>query len=210
LGQHIIQYFEDGKKFGVNIQYIIEHTPRGTAGSLSSIPNLGDNFILLLGDILFNIDINKMFTFHKTNKAECTVFVHPNNHPYDSDITLLDNNNKIYNILDKNRDNTQWYPNCVNAGIYIFQTKICQLLPEKPLNLEKDVIKLLISRKRIYGYKSSEYVKDIGTVQRFHEAEQDIINHLPEKRSLKNKQKAIFLDRDGTINKEVGLIYNPS
>ena len=207
LGNIIIDYFGDGKSFGVNIQYILEHTPRGTGGSLGSIPNLGEDFILLLGDVLFNVDINRMFYFHKVNKAECTLFVHPNNHPYDSDIIILDKNNKVNNILSKKEAREYWYPNCVNAGICIFQTKICEQLPDEVLDLEKDVIKSLISKKTVYGYISSEYVKDIGTEKRLYEAEQDVINNLLEKHCLKNKQKAIFLDRDGTINREVGLIY---
>lgn len=209
LGKAIMDYFGDGEKFGVHIQYILEHTPRGTAGSLASIPNLGNDFILLLGDILFNVDLNRMFSFHKVNKAECTLFVHPNNHPYDSNIIIL-KNDKVINILDKKEKNDNWYPNCVSAGIYIFQTKVCEQLPDKVLDLEKDVIQSLILKNTVYGYISSEYVKDIGTEKRFHEAEQDLALNLPKKRSLKQKQKAIFLDRDGTINQEVGLISDLS
>lgn len=209
LGKAIIDYFGNGSDFGVNIQYIFEHTPRGTAGSLGSIPDLDDDFVLLLGDVLFDIDLSRMFSFHRANKAECTVFVHPNNHPYDSNIVIL-KNDKVVDILDKKKDRAHWYPNCISAGIYIFQTKICQQLPDEVLDLEKDVIQSLISKGTVYGYASSEYAKDIGTEKRFYEAEQDLILNLPKKRSLKQKQKAIFLDRDGTINQEVGLISNPS
>ena len=206
LGNIIVDYFGDGSKFGINLYYIFEHTPRGTAGSLASIPDLDDDFVLLLGDVLFDIDLSRMFSFHKVNKAECTVFVHPNNHPYDSNIVIL-KNDKVINILDKKETRAYWYPNCISAGIYIFQTKICQQLPDEVLDLEKDVIQSLILKKTVYGYASSEYAKDIGTEKRFHEAEQDLAQNLLKKRSLKQKQKAIFLDRDGTINKEVGLIY---
>lgn len=208
LGEKIIEYFGHGENFDVNISYLVEYTPMGTGGMLSSIPHLGDNFILIFGDILFNIDVKKMLTFHKEKQALCTLFVHPNNHPYDSNIVILDDDNKVTNILGKEGTHKYWYPNCTSAGIYIFKTEICQRFSFDILDLEQDIIKPLIKEEIVYGYNSSEYVKDMGIATRLQEAEKDIENNLPEKRSLKHKQKAIFLDRDGTINEEVGLIHS--
>ena len=85
---------------------------------------------------------------------------------------------------------------------------IFKVFPQLPkLDLEENILPFL---RYLYSYKSTEYVKDIGTVERFHQVEADIKNGVPIARSLKNKQKAIFLDRDGTINYKNDLISDPT
>lgn len=196
--------------FGTSVSYYTETTPLGTAGALPWMKELlDDEFFLIYGDVFFDIDFQRMIDFHHTHKGEGTLFIHPNSHPYDSDLVELDKNSKIQQIFYKGNTNlTKWKHNYTNAGIYLFNKSILNSFPNKEkVDLEKDVLPHL---EYLYGYKSTEYVKDMGTVDRYYQVREDVLNGIPFHRNLKNKQKAIFLDRDGTINKEVGLISKPN
>lgn len=210
LGDKIKQYFKDGKDFGVNITYIEENEPLGTAGAFYYIKDyIKEDFILLFGDIIFDIYLKKMIDFHNMKSSYATLFVHPNSHPYDSDIILMDINSKIIGFDSKNNIRTYSYDNCVNAGIYIISSKLIQKIDKlKKLDLEKDILSKEIYEENIFGYYSSEYVKDVGTVERIKKTSEDIHKNILKSKNLKNKQKCIFLDRDGTINIHKGLIIS--
>ena len=196
-------------KFGDTVKYFEENEPLGTAGALPMIKNLlDDEFALIYGDLFFDIDFQRMIKFHKKCKGEGVLFVHPNSHPYDSDIIDFDDDYRIKRIIFKdNKPKYTWLHNYTNAGIYFFNKCILNTFPnKKKIDLEKEVLPYL---EYLYAYTSPEYVKDIGTVDRFYQVEKDILNKLPAHRNLKNKQKAIFLDRDGTINYLAGYITTP-
>ena len=211
LGDKIKDYFGNGDKFNIQITYVKENTPLGTAGAFYHLKNLihNDNFLLVFGDVFFNIDIKKMLEFHNCKNSMATLFVHPNSHPYDSDLVTLDSNSKIQEFNSKNNIRDYWYDNCVNAGFYILNKSVCDLIKEeKRYDLEKDILfKLVEENQPVFGYHSSEYIKDIGTVERIQNTLHDIWLEIPEQKCLKNKQKCIFIDRDGTINQYKGLIY---
>ncbi|WP_197971946.1 HAD-IIIA family hydrolase [Treponema zioleckii] len=210
LGNVIRNYFGNGSKFGITAQYIEENEPLGTAGSFYFLKNKldGEPFFLIFGDVLFDIDLGRMFDFHRKNRSLATLFVHPNSHPFDSDLVEVDSEGKILKFDSKHNMRNYWYKNCVNAGLYILNPEICNLVsnPAKK-DLEKDILSKVIAEGRdVFGYKSPEYVKDVGTVERINSAKKDIESGFIEKRSLRNKQKCIFLDRDGTLNVYKGLI----
>lgn len=223
LGHMIRDYFCDGsgvssatgKPFGVNINYVIEDTPLGTAGALYLLKDeLTDDFLLLNGDIIFDINVNRFYQFHKSKGGIATLFTHPNNHPYDSGIIVSDQNGKVQNWLHK-EDKRLWYQNRVNAGIHMLSPEILKdsaglgLFSElKKVDLDRDVLKPLIPFGQLYVYDSPEYVKDMGTPERFFSVIEDINSGKVKARNLYNKQKAIFLDRDGIINKHVGFLRN--
>lgn len=212
LGEKIQEYFGDGSDFGVQISYIQEKEPLGTAGSLYYIKEwlTDDSFFLIFGDVFFNIDLNRMLQFHISKDSIATLFVHPNSHPFDSDIVVMDTNERIERFDSKNNVRSYWYENCVNAGFYILNKRVCDYVtaPVK-LDLEKNLLSRLIEEKQpVYGYRSPEYIKDIGTVDRINATIKDIESGFIDARCLSHKQKCIFLDRDGTINKYKGLLYN--
>ncbi len=211
LGNKIREYFLDGKSFGVNINYIEEDAPLGTAGALSMLPPLlkEKEFFLIFGDVMFNIDMERMYRFHRDKSAFATLFAHPNGHPFDSDLLVCAKDNRVQRFDSKNNDRNYWYRNCVNAGIYLFDSDICNYVPRnKKVDLEKELLSGLIEKnKPVFAYESPEYVKDVGTVDRIHLSEKEIQSGYLEKRNQKNKQKAIFLDRDGTINIKNDLVY---
>lgn len=210
LGEKIQEYFGDGSKFGVQIEYFVEEAPLGTAGSFYYLKGMlkEDTFLMMSGDLLFDIDFERMVCFHREKNSAATLFVHPNGHPYDSDLLVLDSEGRAIRFDSKHNTRDYWYDNCVNAGIFVFSKKICDRVPEPvKRNLENDIIKGMIDDgEPVYGYRSPEYVKDVGTVDRIAQGLTDIESGFIEARCLKNKQKCIFLDRDGTINKKNGFI----
>ncbi len=210
LGHVIRDYFGDGKKFSVNIEYHNESIPLGTAGALIALKDkLSMDFLLINGDLMFDIDFNRFAAFHRGKNALATVLTHPNNHPFDSEIIITDEGNKITGWLSRTDKRTA-FKNRVNAGIHILSPQILNSLHVvSRLDLDKDVLIPLLDTGRIYAYSSPEYVKDMGTPKRYREVCDDFLSGKVNAKNLQNKQKAVFLDRDGTINKYEGLITNP-
>jgi len=208
LGNVIKDYFKDGIDFGVNISYITEANPLGSGGSLYYLKErINDDFLLIFGDIVFSIDFNRFINFHKENKAKISLFAHPNSHPYDSDLLSVNSNNQVIRLDSKTNTRNYYYKNLVNAGLYVISSDVLTTITDlRKRDLEKDIILPLIDRKEVYAYQSSEYVRDAGTPDRYYSINQDILNGIVEKRNLKNKQKCIFLDRDGTINLYKGFV----
>jgi len=210
LGHKIQGFLRNGQEFGVSIQYIEETTPLGTAGALYMLPPLltGEDFFLVFGDVLFEIDLSRMVRFHQERKAMATLFVHPNVHPFDSDLVVCDERGKVLKFDSKHNIRDYWYHNCVNAGFYLMNREICTLVPENTkVDLEKQLLTELIENEQpVYGYRSPEYIKDVGTVERIIRADEELKSGFVASRCLNKKQKAIFLDRDGTINKKNGLV----
>ena len=211
LSDQIKDYFKDGRDLGLNISYINEDEPLGTAGALFFLKeDMNEDFLLLMGDLITGVDFNRFMEFHKKRGKTATLFVHPNSHPYDSDLIVTDGDGKVTAVLPKNEERSSYYRNQVNAGIYAFSNKVLELIPEKKkTDLDKEIIKPLISKGEVEAYRSGEYVKDMGTPDRYEAVAADIKNGIISARNLKNKQKCIFLDRDGTINEYCGFVRRP-
>lgn len=207
LGHIIKEYFSDGKNFGVRIEYIEEKEPLGTAGALYLLKDkIKEDFLLLCGDLIFDIDIRKFYAAHKKYGGEITLFTHPNSHPYDSGIIIADEDKRVTNWLHK-EDERQWYRNRVNAGLHFMSPAILDRFSElKKCDLDRDLLKPLVGEGKLFVYDSPEYVKDMGTPDRFYTVANDIQSGLVSAKNLSQKQRAVFLDRDGTINKYVGFL----
>ena len=207
LRKVVIDYFKDGKKLGVNISYIEENEPLGTAGALYYLKDEKEPFVLVFGDLILDIDFNRFMDFHTEHGAAITLYGHPNAHPYDSDVIEIDQNNRVTGILSKKEERNFFYHNFVNAGVYCISPDALESIKEPiKIDLEKTLIAGLIAEKKVYAYKSTEYVKDMGTPDRLSAVSTDVRNGVVARRSLKKKQKAVFLDRDGTINEYVGFL----
>lgn len=208
LGNIISDYFEDGSRFGVNIQYYKENEPLGTAGALFHLKeNLTNDFFLLNGDIIIDIDFDRFFNYHKGKNAWASLLTHPNNHPYDSALIESDSQGRITNWSNK-EDARKIYKNRVNAGVHILSKVLLDHFVGKTgkIDLDRGVLKPAISTGRVFAYDSPEYVKDMGTPERYYKVCEDYASGKVFEKNLMNKQKAIFLDRDGTINKYVGFL----
>lgn len=209
LGDQIQKFFGDGWRFGVKINYVQENIPLGTAGALYYLKKtLTDDFFLINGDLIFDVDLHRFMAFHKTHKAMATLLVHPNDHPYDSGLVIIDDNSRVCGWLTR-EDKRTWYQNCVNAGIHVLSPQLLQRLDEpRKTDLDREILKPLIPSGMVYAYRSPEYVKDMGTPERIADVERDLQSSLVKSKNLRQKQKAIFLDRDGTINRHVGFLRN--
>jgi len=210
LGHLIKAHFGDGTRFGVRISYFEEDVPLGTAGALYFLRDeLREDFLLLNGDVIFDFDIQRFVQQHKKNQGLATILTHPNNHPYDSAIIEADDKGKVTRWLHKEGPRT-YYRNRVNAGIHIISPDmLLKMSGQGKCDLDRDLLKPMIETGELYVYDSPEYVKDMGVPERLKEVERDIATGLVQAKNLRNKQKAVFLDRDGTINKCVGFLRSP-
>lgn len=211
MGSKIKDYFGDGTKFGVTIKYFEETKPLGTAGALYYLGNLlTEQFIVVYGDIIFDMDFDRFTSFHSEKGAACSMVIHPNNHPFDSDVIVLDNDNRVTEILGKNQDRDFYYHNCVIAGVFLLNKSVLKYIKkDQRQDLEKDVVMELLPTKKVFGYRTTEYLKDMGTPERYLLVQEHISKGIVAHGNLSNRQKAVFLDRDGTINKYCGLVSKP-
>lgn len=218
LGNIIMEYFGDGslvspvtgKTFGVSIDYYIEESPLGNAGALFFLKKeLKEDFLLLNADSIFNIDFKRFIHYHKQKEGLATIITHPNSHPYDSGLIIIDNNNAVTEWLSKEDNRPKWYSNRVNAGLHIINPKLLShKIEAKKIDLDRDILRPLAGTGRLYAYDSSEYIKDMGTPERYEAVCLDCSRGLIKSKKLSIKQKAVFLDRDGTINKYVPFLTN--
>lgn len=211
LGSVIEEYFGDGNKFGVNISYFHEDSPLGNAGALFYLKDqLTEDFLLLNGDAVFDIDLKRFVDFHMAKRGTATIFTHPNSHPYDSGLIISDSDNRVTEWLSKEDERPAYYKNRVNAGIHILSPKALETIEiadkDHKVDLDRNILKPLCCSGELFCYDSPEYVKDMGTPDRLQAVLNDVIKGKVSARNLKNRQKAIFLDRDGTINKYVGFL----
>ena len=208
LGHVIQDYFKNGAGHGVRIDYITEEKPLGTAGALFYLKDkIRDDFLLVFGDLMLDIDWGRFMKFHKERQGSITLFGHPGTHPADSDLILAGVDGRVIGIDPKNHVRNYYYRNFVNAGVYCVNPSILELFTEaEKKDLEKDVITGEIGKGSVYSYRSTEYVKDMGTPERYASVTRNVEAGLVRSRSFRNKQKCIFLDRDGTINRLVGFL----
>ena len=219
LGQIIMDYFGDGSKvspatgkpFGVHIEYYFEKEPLGNAGALFKIKEkLTEDFLLLNADALFDVDFNRFVDYHRQHGALVTLFAHANDHPYDSGLLVVDKDNYVQQWLTKEDARPQYYRNIVNGGLHVISPKVLDVEINTPkVDLDRQILKPLAGTEKMLCYNSPEYAKDMGTPERYYAACADYKSGKIQGKNLRNKQKAIFLDRDGTINKYVGYLRTP-
>ncbi|MCR5323424.1 MAG: D-glycero-beta-D-manno-heptose 1,7-bisphosphate 7-phosphatase [Lachnospiraceae bacterium] len=222
LGHIITDHFGNGSRFGVNIQYFNEDIPLGNAGALFKLRDLlTEDFLLLNADAVFDVDFNRFVEFHRANGGLVTLFTHPNSHPYDSGVLIADERNTVVKWLAKEDARPPYYKNRVNAGLHVIDPAVLDMTGIDPdtvgtevdgklvkVDLDRQILKPLCGSGKMFCYDSPEYVKDMGTPDRYEAVCRDFASGMVKAKSLKNRQKAIFLDRDGTINKYVGFLRN--
>lgn len=216
LGHIIMDYFGDGsgispvtgRPFGVKIEYFVEKEPLGNAGALFRLKDkLTEDFLLLNADAIFDVDFNRFVAYHKQCGGLATLFTHPNNHPYDSGLIFADDRGVVLQWLAKEDKRPAYYRNRVNAGLHVLSPAVLeQEITTPKVDLDRQLLKPLAGTGKMYCYDSPEYVKDMGTPERYASVCRDFKEGKVQAKNLKNKQKAIFLDRDGTLNRYVGFL----
>lgn len=164
---------------------------------------------MLNADVLFDVDIHRFVKRHKDSGALVTLFTHPNDHPYDSGLIVTDGEGRVVNWLTKEENRDGFYKNRVNAGLHILSPQVLNMYEGSTyMDLDRQVLKPLAGTGKMYVYDSPEYVKDMGTPERFRSVCRDYNLGIISRKNLRNKQRAIFLDRDGVVNKHVGFLTN--
>lgn len=211
LGSVIMDYFGNGEPFGVNIEYFYEKEPLGNAGALLKLRDrLTEDFLLLNADAVFDIDFNRFVEYHNKKGGLVTLFTHPNDHPYDSGLIIADDNGMVMSWLTKDDNRPEYYRNRVNAGLHVISPEALDVDTDSDkVDLDRQILKPLAGTGKMYVYDSPEYVKDMGTPERYESVTEDFMAGIVKNKNLANKQKAVFIDRDGTINRYVGFLRKP-
>jgi histidinol-phosphate phosphatase family protein len=209
MSDQIEEAIGDGQRFGVCITYVREHDQRGTFGALlDAIEFLKDEFLVIYADTVFDIDLKQFVKTFQERKdrtgASAQIFLHPNNHPHDSDLVEIDHSKLVKRIHPYPREHKPQIRNLVNAALYILSKKDLLNVPEYFHSGIFDIAKhffpwCIDNRVPILGYVSTEYIKDMGTPDRLSRVELAISEGVLEKLARRSKKTAVFLDRDGTL-----------
>lgn len=171
--EKIIEHFGDGKRFGVDITYVDEQQPLGTGGALKHAePYIkSDDFLLFNGDIATNIRVPKLVQFHMENRSLVTLVLRVSDHIYDSDAIEIGEDGRVIRFVGREQEQVK----TANTGIMMFSKDFLNFMQSGFSSLEKGNIARLIGRERIYGYLCSDYFKDIGTIEKYEKAKEELV-----------------------------------
>lgn len=192
--------------------------PRGTAGAVYDAAHLlAPTFLVLYGDTLLDVDLHRFWRSHldasRSFGALGSLFLHPNDHPHDSDLVDMDHGGVIRAFHPKPHRAGQWHRNLVNAALYILERDLLArvAIGRGVVDFGKDMFPAALAQGiPLHGYATFEYIKDIGTPERLDRAEADLRSGKVARSRLGQPQKAVFLDRDGTLNRPAGHIASPA
>jgi mannose-1-phosphate guanylyltransferase/phosphomannomutase len=210
LAEVIEAHFGNGSQFGVRIEHVREAEPLGTAGAVRQAKALlSEPFIVLYGDILIDVDLAHFAEAHAKSGAIGTLFVHPNDHPHDSDLVKADANGRIVRFLSKPHAVGAVLPNLVSAALYVLDPEAIGYVPlVVASDWGHDVFPAIVAAGRpLLAYRSIEYAKDIGTPERLTKGEADLASGRVDRLSRRHPKPAIFLDRDGVLNVEINGVH---
>ncbi|MHB8061153.1 MAG: sugar phosphate nucleotidyltransferase [Ruminiclostridium sp.] len=208
--QFIEDYFGDGERFGLKIQYIVEDTPLGTGGAIKkAAAEFTDTFIVFNSDILSDLDINKIIAYHKNSHALATIAVKEVEDPSAYGVIDTDANGYAVSFVEKPMKG-QISSNSINAGIYIFEPEIFKEIPiNKVVSVERDVFpKLLEKGYKIAVYKDDSYWIDIGTLEKYIQVHKDIMDRKCKLVDCKFSRSDIRLGKNVKIHPEA-KIFGP-
>lgn len=168
LKEQFKEYFGDGSRFGMNITYVEEDKPLGTAGPLRRARDLlTDSFIVTNGDELKDISIDRMFRLHKRKDALGTIALTSVHDPTQYGVAKLEGS-RIVDFVEKPKKEDA-PSNLINAGFYILEPEVLDLIPEGFSMLERDVFPKLARMHRLRGFPFSGQWFDMGTPERYEE-----------------------------------------
>lgn len=183
----------------INVTFLVEESPLGSGGGLLKFKEfLPEVFLFLYCDIYFDIDIKSLITAFDKRKCDALLIVHPNDHPHDSDLIVVDHDNRVLSVKSHPHSSIDFPGNLVNAAFYVIKKSALPRYENKKIDFAQDVVpEMLKNKKVIYAHKTIEFLKDMGTPDRLQK-----VHETYRARYKKNKKSpVVFLDRDGTINK---------
>lgn len=207
--QHISEYFGDGGRWGIRVRYREEQKLLGTAGAvLANLAILEDRFLVMYGDTMLNVHLKRFWDAHAASSA-ATLFLHPNDHPQDSDLVELDTSGRVVAFHPYPHAPDRYYSNLVNAALYVIDNAALKrysgssAFPDFGKHLFPHLMREGVPLK---GYRSPEYIKDAGTPERLDKVTADFESRRIAQGSFATPAPAVFVDRDGTLNREVSYV----
>ncbi len=212
--QQIVDFIASHAGWGMDVRCIDDGEPRGTAGAtLAILDQLADETLVVYGDTMLEVDLERFKTYHAQDQsAAATLFLHPNDHPHDSDLVEMDEANRVVAFHPYPHDQSTDYANLVNAALYWIRRESLRRWQNRPgvIDFGRNLFpEMLTSGCVLRGYNSFEYVKDCGTPERLDRAAADLESGYIARASLAHPQQVVFVDRDGTINEEVDHLNHP-
>jgi mannose-1-phosphate guanylyltransferase/phosphomannomutase len=173
----ITEYFRDGKAFGVKMQYRTAESDLGTAGSVRNASELigRERFLIISGDVLTDFDLTAALKFHQEKKSVATMVLTRVENPLAFGVVIADGEGRIQRFLEK----PTWgevFSDTINTGIYILEPEVLDMVPQgEEFDFAKDLFPLLLKQgKALYGYTATGYWKDIGNLEQYRLAHQDV------------------------------------
>ncbi|WP_374545633.1 HAD-IIIA family hydrolase [Rhodoblastus sp.] len=205
-------YVGDGSHFGLSCRSVIEDRPLGTAGAVLAAKDLlQDDILVLYCDTMLDIDLERFWRFFERRKAAAALLVHPNDHPFDSDLVVTDAENRVTGF-SRWREDAAPLRNLASAALYVMNKKILESVSprEGTLDFGRHVFPELIARgETLFAYRSVEYIKDLGTPERLEKVNRDYaVGKVAPQRSGRPRA-AMFIDRDGVLNVERNGVLDP-
>jgi mannose-1-phosphate guanylyltransferase / phosphomannomutase len=178
LPQAIRSYFGDGETLGLNIEYSVEETPLGTAGSVRlAADKLDDTFLVISGDALCDFDLSKLVAFHKDRGAAATIGLKSVENPLEFGIVVTDEDGRIERFLEK-PSWSQVFSDTINTGVYVLEPEVLRHVPtDQPFDFSKELFPLLLEMGRpMYGLPMEGYWQDIGNLDQYRQANFDALD----------------------------------
>ena len=167
----ITQHFGDGRDFGLEIGYVEEVHPLGTAGALSQVDTSEDPILVINGDILTGVDHRAMLEFHREHQASLTVAVR--RYEFRIPYGVVD----IDGFMIKGLSEKPVVNHFINAGIYLLNPNICRYVPaDRPYDMPELIEQLIADGQRVVSFPVREYWLDIGQVEDYQKALADLEN----------------------------------
>lgn len=169
--------FGDGHAIGMNIQYSIEETPLGTAGSVKNAQHLlDDTFLVISGDALTDFDLAQIIDQHRARQALASITLYRVPNPLEYGVIVVDSEGRVQRFLEK----PSWgeiISDTVNTGIYVLEPQVLDYFePGVQFDFSKDLFPMLLERgDPLYGYVAGGYWCDIGTLQEYMQANADLL-----------------------------------
>jgi mannose-1-phosphate guanylyltransferase/phosphomannomutase len=179
LAALVRNYFADGEDVGMSLQYATEEMPLGTAGSVKNAEDAlkDDQFLVISGDALTDMDLTEMVRFHKENGALVTVGLTRVPDPLEFGIVIADESGRIQRFLEKPTWG-QVFSDTVNTGVYVMEPEVLAEVPEGEfVDWSHDVFPKLMARGApLFGYVSDSYWEDVGTLESYLKAQADVLS----------------------------------
>ncbi|MDC9837222.1 HAD-IIIA family hydrolase [Rhizobium binxianense] len=210
LGGHLGSQLEpalspEAEKLGIEIEVLVETSPLGTAGCLTTLDAVTGDVLIVYGDMLFDIDLSALARHRQQFPAALTIIAHPNDHPRTSDL-VVQKHGYLKHLLPRKAPRDADWRNLVPAGLYVASERFFEeLLPGQTADMIHDVIPDLLERSiPVAIYDTPEYMKDTGSPNRHAAAEEDLCRERVHAVHLSVKRPAVFFDCDGVLNEDVG------